>query len=165
LVRYAALDQIGRVSRFTFTHEAFERGLACGGTIDEVVAFLERHCQKALPQNVAFTLRDWARQAGEATSALAQPEPRLFEVTSEKVAGELVASPKLRDFRLHLAGPRSVAVPPETSLRELWRALERLGYAKVLSGLEELIAAASSLQPRRRGGRIRAVGAPAVKGL
>src|SRR5262249_39106436 len=156
LVRYAALDQIGRVSRFTFTHEAFERGLATGGSTDDVVAFLERHCQKSLPQNFLFTLRDWARQVREAESVLAQPAPHLFEVASEKVAGELVTSPKLRAFRLRLAGPRSVAVPPETSLRELWRALERLGYAKVLSGLEELIAAASSLQPRRRGGRIRA---------
>jgi hypothetical protein len=165
LVRFAALDQIGRVSRFTFTRESFARGLATGGDIDQVLTFLERHSQKALPQNVTFTLRDWARQACQAASVRTQPAPRLFEVASEKVAGELVASPKLRDFRLRLAGPRSVAVPPETSLRELWRALERLGYAKFLSGLEELIAAASNLQPRRRGGRPPAVGIPAVKGL
>src|SRR5262249_13391879 len=152
LARFAALDQIGRVSRFTLTREALARGLLAGASIEEVVAFLERHCQKALPQNVIFTLRDWARQTRD--GALAQPAPRLFEAASEKVAGELVASPKLRAFRLRLAGPRAVLVPPETSLRDLWHALERLGYAKFLSGLEEVMTAASNtLQPRRRGGR------------
>jgi hypothetical protein len=151
LARFAALDQVGRVSRFTFTREALARGLASGATIDEVLAFLEHHCQKALPQNVVFTLRDWARQVREA--AFAPPEPRLIEVADEKTAGEMVKSPKLRAFRLRLAGPRAVAVPPETSLRDLWRALERSGYAKFLSGLEELVAAATGLptgtRPRR----------------
>ena len=151
LARFATLEQIGRVSRFTLTREALARGLAGGGTIDEIIAFLERHCQKALPQNIVFTLRDWARQAHEA--ACAPAEPRVIEVADEKTAGEMVTSPKLRAFRLRLAGPRAVAVPPEISLRDLWRALERLGYAKFLSGIEELVAAAASFQsgarPRR----------------
>jgi hypothetical protein len=158
LVRFAALEQVGRVSRFTLTREALAHGLAAGGSIDEAVAFLERHCQKALPQNVLFTLRDWARQAREAS--LAQPVPRLIEVANEKVAGELVASPKLRAFRLRLAGPRAVAIPPEASLRDLWRAIERLGYARFLSGLEELVAAAAGLQPRRRPA---GAGSPSIK--
>ncbi len=148
LTRFATLDQIGRVSRFTFTREALSHGLAAGGSIDEIVAFLDRHCQKALPQNVIFTLRDWARQAHEA--AFSPTEPRVLEVSDEKMAGEMVASPKLRAFRLRLAGPRAVAVPPEISLRDLWRALERLGYAKFLSGIEELVAAAASLQQNAR---------------
>jgi hypothetical protein len=42
-------------------------------------------------------------------------------------------------------------VPPETSLRDLWHALERLGYATVLGGLEDFVAAATtSLKPSRR---------------
>ena len=148
LTRFAALEQIGRVSRFTFTREALARGLAAGGTIDEIVDFLERHCQKSLPQNVVFTLHDWARQA--AAAALAPVAARVIEVKDEKTAGELVASPKLSAFRLRLAGPRAVAIPPETSLRDLWRALERLGYAKFLYGIEELMAAAASLQSSAR---------------
>lgn len=165
LVRFASLEQVGRVSRFTFTREALERGLAEGATIDDVVAFLEHHCQKALPQNVIFTLRDWARQAREA--ARSQPGQRLFHVSSEKVAGELVASPKLKSYRLRLAGPRAVLVPPDASLRDLWRTLQRLGYAQFLSGLEELVATATSSMPPRRRGRVAATVAPAgpvVKG-
>jgi hypothetical protein len=149
LVRFGALEQIGRVSRFTLTRDAVTRGLKQGATIDEVIAFLEQHSQKTLPQNVVYTLRDWARQYKEA--AQASPAPRLIEAPSEALAGELVSSPKLRAFRLHRVGPKVVAVPPETSLRDLWHALERLGYARVLSGLEEFVSAATtSLKPNRR---------------
>lgn len=163
LVRYAALEQIGRVSRFTLTREALADGLRQGGTIDEIIAFLELHSQKALPQNVLYTLRDWARQYKEAS----QPPQsmRLIEVHDEALVDELVTSPKLRAFRLRQVGPKAVAVPPETSLGDLRRALERLGYAKLLNsltGLEEMVvSAATTLRPRRRS---RSNNAPAMKG-
>jgi hypothetical protein len=147
LVRMATLEQTGRVSRFALTREALSRGLAADAAIDEVIAFLERHSQKALPQNVVYTLRDWARQAKEA--ALHEPRPVLLEAHNEKVAGEIVRSPKLRAFHLRLVGPRSVAVPPDASLRDLWHALERLGYAKFLSGLEDLVVTAAGLKSSR----------------
>lgn len=149
LVRFGVLEQIGRVSRFTLTREALGRGLKQGATIDEAIDFLEQHSQKALPQNVVYTLRDWARQYKEAVQAA--PVPRLIEAPSEALAGELVSSPKLRAFRLHRVGPKVVAVPPETSLRDLWHTLEHLGYATVLGGLEDFVSVATtSLKPSRR---------------
>lgn len=158
LVRFGILEQIGRVSRFTLTREALARGLKQGVTIDDAIDFLERHSQKPLPQNVVYTLRDWARQSKESTHGAGAP--RLIEAPSEALAGELVASPKLRAFRLHRVGPRVVAVPPETSVRELWHALERLGYATLLGGVEDIVAAATtSLKPSRR-----RRSTPAVKG-
>jgi hypothetical protein len=162
LVRFAALEQIGRVSRFTLTRESLGHGLRQGSSIDEVIAFLERHCQKALPQNVVYTLHDWARQYAEA----AQPKATLLEVPDEDLAADLVTEPKLRAFRLRRVGPRSVAVPPETSLRDLGRALERLGYVKVLGGLEDLVGDATSRRRGRGSGAraARSVPAPIVKG-
>ncbi|HKV85786.1 MAG TPA: helicase-associated domain-containing protein [Ktedonobacterales bacterium] len=154
LVRHASLDQIGRVSRFTLTREALGDGLRHGGAIDDVIAFLEAHSQKGLPQNVIYTLRDWARQAKEAI----QPKMTLLEVHDEELAGVLVTSPKLRAFDLRRVGPRAVAVPPGASLPDLGRALERLGYAKLLSGLEGLVTGAT--QRRRRSPNA----TPAVKG-
>jgi hypothetical protein len=149
LVRFGVLEQIGRVSRFTLTREALSRGLKQGTTVDEAIEFLEQHGQKALPQNVVYTLRDWARQYRELMKTA--PVPRLIEAPSEALAGELVSSPKLRAFRLRRVGPRVIAVPPEASLRDLWRVLERLGYAAVLGGLEDFVAAATtSLKPSRR---------------
>lgn len=158
LVQYASLEQIGRVSRFVLTRDALAQGLRAGGNIEEAIAFLERHSAKALPQNVVYTLHDWARQSRETE----QPRITLLEVNDEALAGELVTSPKLRAFRLRLVGPRKVAVPPETSLRDLGRALERLGYAqKLLNGVEDLVAAATT---RRRSSRSRGASTPAMKG-
>jgi hypothetical protein len=151
LVRYAALERVGRVSRFTLTREALRRGLGQAGEIEEVIRFLETHSQKALPQNVIYTLRDWARQRQE--EEIAAPV-RLLEVSDEELARELVTSPKLRAFQLRRVGPRAVAVPPEASLLDLRRALERLGYAqKLLSGFEELVAAATGRPTQRRASR------------
>lgn len=148
LVRYASLEQMGRVSRFTLTREALLRGMADGASIDEVLRFLQTHCQKSLPQNVIYTLRDWARQSRE----MELPRIMLLEVHDEALAGELVTSPKLRAYRLRRVGPKSVAVPPETSLDDLHRTLKRLGYAqKLRSGLEELVTA--GLPQRRRNRR------------
>lgn len=148
LLRFASLDQMGRVSRFTLTREALRRGMEDGASIEEVLRFLQTHSQKSLPQNVIYTLRDWARQSVEV------PLPRitLLEVNDEALAGELVTSPKLRAYRLRRVGPKAVAVPPETSLSDLYRTLTRLGYAqKLRSGLEDLVAAA--LPSRRRSRR------------
>jgi hypothetical protein len=163
LVRLAALEQVGRVSRFTLTRDALARGLrAGGGSADEVIAFLERHSQKPLPQNVVYTLHDWARQAQEAAVAAAQP--RTIEAKNERVAGEIATSPKLRAYKLRRIGPRTLAIPPETSLRELWRALERLGYATLIRGLEEVAAATGIKSRSARATRARVVGTPLVKG-
>lgn len=145
LVRFASLDQMGRVSRFTLTRDALRRGMVDDSTIDDVLRFLQTHSQKSLPQNVIYTLRDWARQSREAPL----PHIRLLEVNDEALAGELVTSPKLRAFRLRRVGPKSVAVPPETSLGDLHRTLTRLGYAqKLRSGFEDLVSA--TLPSRRR---------------
>jgi hypothetical protein len=147
LARYAALERIGRVSRFTLTRESLRRGLQHGGDVEAAIAFLEAHSQKALPQNVVYTLRDWARVEEAAPAHVA-----LVEVSDEELARELVTSPKLRAFRLRPAGPKAVAVPLEASLADLRRALERLGYPqKLLSALEDVMAAAGI--PTRRGER------------
>src|SRR5579875_1196195 len=154
LVRFASLDQIGQVSRFTFTREALHRGLRLGDagakgitstSIDEVIAFLVEHSQKALPQNVEYTMRDWARQYRESTEG----STRVLTARSEELARAIVTSPVLRAFKLSSIGPRMVSVPPEISLSDLWRALENLGIAQEFGAWEDL-ALNTALSTRRR---------------
>jgi hypothetical protein len=159
LVRFAEVEQVGRVSRFTLTRESLQRGLAAHGGDASIVDYLAAHSQKAVPQNVEYTLRDWVRQG----AAAAPRRVTLLEVGDEALASELVTSPRLRVFRLRRVGPRAVAVPPEASHHELRRALERLGYAsRLLSGLDELVAAATAL-PARRGRKVVRTNEPALK--
>jgi hypothetical protein len=152
LARFATLEQVGRVSRFTLTREALQRGLESGLNIDEMIAFLEEHARKALPQNISYTLRDWARQYQEyqEQARLATPPVVTLEAADERLAREIVTNPKLRAFQLERVGPRGVAIPPNARLRELRRALERNGYAqRLLSGFEELVAACAALPATR----------------
>ncbi len=157
LVRFASMEQIGRVSRFTFTRESLHNGLShqeSDATIDEVIEFLERHTQKVLPQNVVYTLRDWARQLRESQ----QPEnaARVLKFKDESVVDRLLRSHRLKSFRLRRVDSRSVVAPPEISLGDLRGALEHLGYTKkLLGGLEDLVApvALNGVERGRRAGR------------
>lgn len=169
LARYASMEQIGRVSRFTFTREALWRGLSRSGStgIDEVIGFLERHSRKELPQNVIYTLRDWERQLHESHEE--GKGAFVLKFKDETVVDRVLRSNRLKVFRLRRVDARSVVAPPEISLGDLRGALERLGYAKtLLGGLEELVAPATIRADGRRsvGGR-RGIGAqaPALKNI
>ena len=134
LPRYAVPEQIGRVSRFTLTREALLRGLAGGLTLEDILAFLEQRSQKALPQNIAYTLRDWARQYKEARIN----RVILLDVDDEDLAAQLATSPKLAAFGLRRLGPTALAAPGDANLRDLRRLLKKLGISlKFGSDLEE----------------------------
>ncbi len=156
LARHACLEQVGRASRFIFTRESLQRGIEAGSTIDDIVRFLEAHSNKTLPQNVIYTLRDWARQ--RQTDQL--PSSNLvLEFHDEQVTEQVITSPKLKAFNLRRVGPRSVIAPSEISRQGLWRALERYGFGKRLkSGLDEIVAATHH---RRATATTPAKGAPA----
>ncbi len=164
LARHATLEQVGRASRFVFTRESLRRGIEEGSTIDDIVRFLETHSNKALPQNVIYTLRDWARQRPSG------PTPNLvLEFHDEQVTELVITSPKLKAFNLRRVGPRSVTAPSEISPLSLWRALERHGFGKRLkSGLDEIVAAATNLPRNRRSSaatRSKVAPAPALKNI
>jgi hypothetical protein len=134
LPRYAVTQRIGQVSRFTLTREALLRGLAGGLTLDGILAALEQQSQKGLPQNVAYTLRDWARQYKE----VRVNQVILLEVSDEALANELANSGKLAALGLRRLGPCALAAPGEANLRDLHRALKKLGVAaKFGGGLQE----------------------------
>jgi hypothetical protein len=156
LARHATLEQVGRASRFVFTRESIQRGITSGSTIDEIVRFLETHSNKALPQNVIYTLRDWARQR---QTDQAESPSLVLEFHDEQVTEQVITSPKLKAYNLRRIGPRFVTAPSEISPHSLWRALERHGFGKRLkSGLDEIVAAARN---RKSSSTTRPKGAPA----
>src|ERR1051326_7090206 len=130
LPRFAVPERIGRVSRFTLTREALLRGLAGGLSLDDILANLERQSQKGLPQNIAYTLRDWARQYKE----VRVKQVILLEVNDEALVTELAKAGKLAALGLLQLGPCALAAPGETNLRDLHRALKKLGVAVKFGG-------------------------------
>jgi hypothetical protein len=130
ILPFTQVNQIGVASRLTLTRASLLRGMAAGYSIEQVIQALEEHSQKELPQNVVYTLRDWARQYKETRVSQAL----LLEVSSEDIITQLCASPKFQGFGIRLLAPSILAVNGDTDLRELRNTLEKEGIAPHLVG-------------------------------
>ena len=64
LERLAEPVQSGPVRVYRLTRDRFYAALDAGGTVEDLLAFLAQASDAPLPQNVAYTLRDWAGQYG-----------------------------------------------------------------------------------------------------
>ncbi|MBA3824793.1 MAG: helicase-associated domain-containing protein [Ktedonobacterales bacterium] len=125
LLRCTQPEQIGQASRFKVTREALLRSMNEGTTLDDILAFLVRHSQKELPQNVIYTLHDWSRQYKETRLSRVV----LIEVDNEQLATEICESVKLRELGLRRVGPCALATPEGAAVRAVRRAIERAGYS------------------------------------
>jgi len=130
ILPFTQVNQIGVASRLTLTRASLLRGMAAGYNIEQIIQVLEEHSQKELPQNVVYTLRDWARQYKETRVS----QVLLLEVSSEEIIAQLCASPKFQGFGIRLLAPFMLAVNGDTDLRELRNALEKEGIAPHLVG-------------------------------
>ncbi len=124
VMRFAEPQKIGRASGFKLTREALLRAMAGGISFRAVQDFLEAHSQKAMPQNVLYTMNDWARQYKETRLS----KVILIEVDDEALATELSASAKLRQLGLRRVGPTALATPDGAAVGIVRRAIEKAGY-------------------------------------
>ena len=130
ILPFVQVNQIGVASQLTLTRASLLRGMEAGYKIEQIVQVLEEHSQKELPQNVMYSLRDWARQYKEARVSQAL----LLEVSSEDMVAQLCAIPRLQDFGIRLLAFLVLAVNGSTDLRELRSTLEKEGIAPHLVG-------------------------------
>jgi hypothetical protein len=130
ILPFTQVNQIGVASRLTLTRAALLRGMAAGHRIEQVIQTLEECSQKELPQNVTYTLRDWAKQYKETRISQAL----LLEVSSEEIMAQLCASPKFQNFGIRQIAPFTLAVNGDTELRDLRNALDKEGIAPHLTG-------------------------------
>jgi len=64
LDRFCARDKQGGVMSFRISERTVQRALHEGMYLKRILATLERHSRTPVPQNVLFSIRDWAAQAG-----------------------------------------------------------------------------------------------------
>jgi hypothetical protein len=86
LLPWAEVTQIGRASTLRLTKASLLRGLAHGGTAEDLVRLLEDLSGQGLPQNIDYSLREWAR--GYQGTTLAQVF--LLRATSRDVAQQII---------------------------------------------------------------------------
>lgn len=130
LLPFAQINQVGIVSRLTLTRNSLLRSLELGRNIEQIVGILQEHSQKELPQNVVYTLNDWARTYKEVNIS----QVYLIEVPSESLANEVVASAKLKSFGLRRLGPCTLIASNDINLQELRRTLEKEGIVVRMLG-------------------------------
>ena len=65
--QFAELVRFDRVAHFRLTREALYEGLEAGLKPEDVVEFVSAHSRGPLPQNVTFSIADWARAHGRLT--------------------------------------------------------------------------------------------------
>lgn len=121
LLRVAEIVRVGPTSTFRLTRQALLRGLAAGEQLNDLLAFLSHRGKKPLPQNVSYTLKDWARGYHEVKLS----EVVLLEVSGAEAAEALrQAAAELRmDLRevapgIYAARPTGSRAAFATALRQ-----------------------------------------------
>lgn len=64
LDRFCSREKLGSLLHFRVTQECVTRALKHGMGLEEIQRVLERHSRTPVPQNVSFSIRDWALRAG-----------------------------------------------------------------------------------------------------
>ncbi len=123
LLPFAQINQMDIVSRLTLSRNSVLRGVEAGHDVEEILKVLEEHSQKEIPQNVAYTLRDWVKAYRDTRIS----QVFLLEVSSEAIADEVCASPKMQRFGLRKLAPRVLVANNSVNLQELRHALEKEG--------------------------------------
>lgn len=123
LEHVADLVQAGPARVYRFTQDRFRAALDAGADPDAILAFLEQASAGSLPQNVAYTLREWAGQHGRV-----RLEPVTLLRTDDAVLmQELRAARRIAPLLDEVLSP-VVNVVPEENVTALADRLREDGY-------------------------------------
>jgi hypothetical protein len=117
---FVQLKQIGQSSTLQLTQNALLRGMRSGLSVDAIIQILQTRCKNELPQNVAYSLRDWAKQYREAVIS----QVYLIEIP-EALTASLVAHEKLQKQSIRQVAPGILSVPADCDLNALKGILEK----------------------------------------
>ncbi len=130
LLPFAQANQLGLVSRLTLTKASVLRGLQAGRNVEQILHTLQEHSQKALPQNVEYTLHDWTKTFKSANIS----QVLLFEVSSEDAGRILEVIPSLQELGVRQLAPCIFAVSGSVNLQTVRKELEKTGVFVHISG-------------------------------
>ncbi len=127
---FAQVNQVEMVSRLTMTKASLLRGVEAGYDIEEILEILAERSQKEVPQNVAYTLRDWVKLYKDVKIS----QVMLLEVSSEAAADELSSSSKFKEFNLRKIAPCILIVSNDVNVQTLRNTLNKEGVIVRISG-------------------------------
>lgn len=123
LDRFARRVRSDEVTRYSLQREGVERAIVQGMTVEEILAFLDGRSRAPVPQNVAFSIREW----GERVRFVRQREAVLLDVDREDALDRALTLEAVRDLLIARLGPTVAALrSPVTDFKTL-EALKGLG--------------------------------------
>lgn len=123
LEEYAERVRRDALSLYRLTRPALHHALERGAELERLLEALERYGRGELPQNVAYTLREWASAYGK----LRLRRPLLLTTAEAALLEELLADPEVRAACKERLSPTAVEVPGEHAA-VLLEALGRRGH-------------------------------------
>lgn len=124
LDRFCTREKQGSLLHFRISQESVERALRGGMGLQELLGVLESHSRTPVPQNVAFSLRDWAVRAG-----LMRLGPNLVLSCEEpEVLRRFCQDAGTRRHLAEILDERTVRLKGRVTPRRMQALLRELGY-------------------------------------
>jgi len=129
LDRFCVREKQGALLHFRITQDGVVRALRGGLGLAELLRVIETHARTPVPQNVAFSIKDWALRAG-----LMRLLPSLVLVCQEPdVLRRFCQDPGTRRHLAEVLDERSVRLKGRVTPRRMQALLRELGYIVELS--------------------------------
>ena len=143
LEQFADLSKIDQMMIYKIQRDSVYRALDNGVEKKAIVSFLQGHSKTGLPQNVAYSIDEWARNYGRVFFQ----DAFLLRTTDQGIASEIKANPMLRRFIKGEVCPTALIVQRESYPR-LLKKLKKMGYMPRRLKVEEDQNASSASEPR-----------------
>jgi hypothetical protein len=123
LDRFAKRVRSDEVTRYRLQREDVERAIVQGMTVEQILAFLTEKGRSAIPQNVAFSVKEW----GERVRFCRQREAVLLEVDRPDALDRALALEPVKALLIARLGPTVAALRAPISDFKTLEALKGLG--------------------------------------
>ncbi|MBE7561074.1 helicase-associated domain-containing protein [bacterium] len=123
LESFADLVSADTIFTYRISRQSIYRALQDGVEVESILAFFVQHGERRLPQNVEYSVREWAASFGRIHFA----DVLLLRCDSEELAAEVAASPDIRRFIEGQITPRDLLVS-RGGYEEIVKYLEKMGH-------------------------------------
>ncbi len=124
LDRFCVRDKLGQLLHFRITEDSVRRSLAQGMRLEHILATLESHSRTPVPQNVSFSIRDWAKSAG----LMALGEDLVIRCDDPETLRRFQRDPGVRSYVKSVIDERRIQLGGRITRRRLQALLRELGH-------------------------------------
>lgn len=124
LDRFCERTKSDRLFHYRLTEESTRRALAEGVTVSELISWLRRHSRVPVPQNIVYSILDWAHRTGVLTLG----KRNHIAASRPEVLDRFLADPRVRGQISSRLSPQEAVLKRRLPVREVRRLVLDLGF-------------------------------------